>query len=380
MPSSIFARLVEKLPSLGGEIFPFHLGDTHLDPPPEACLHRIAWDDRGPSLYRYAPPSGDPVLLAAIVAKLSRKNGMQVSTSHVQVTAGATHAFACATRALLDEGDEVLILSPFWPLARGIVLSVGARPVEVPFSTELYSNPSVDPRALIRPFITDRTAAIYLINPNNPDGKVLGQAELAAVADLARHHGLWVLSDEVYEDFIFDGRSHLSIATLPGMDERTITVFSFSKSYAQAGLRVGYLVGPESAIAAIRKLANHSIYNVPRAMQRSALAALVHGEKFLASARDEYVRARDLAVAKLGIPCRVPEAGTYLFVDLAGALRGSEQVIDLLERLAAEGILLAPGEAFGAAHATWARLCYTAVPREKLGVGLEKMGKLLAKG
>jgi aspartate/methionine/tyrosine aminotransferase len=379
MPASIFARLMERLSRYKGEVYPFHLGDTHLNPPDPALLEAIDWRSvatRG--LYTYSAPAGDSELVDAVVAKLAAKNGLEVKPSNVQITAGATHGFSCAARAVLDAGDEVLVLAPYWPLIRGHIISVGARPVEVPLSTVLYRDPDADVRAILDEFVTPKTSALYLINPNNPDGKVFTRAQLEAIADVARRHDLWVLADEVYEEFAFDGRTHVSIATLEGMAARTVTVFSFSKSYAQAGLRVGYVVGPESVVVPIGKLANHSIYSVPRAMQRSALAALHGGETFLAQAREHYRAARDETVRALsGHALQTPEGGSYVFIDLATYLSGAETAVDLLERLAAEGILLAPGSAFGRAFGTWARLCYTAVPMGRLSSGLSKMAALL---
>ncbi len=378
IPSSIFARLVGELARHKGEVYPFHLGDTHLSPPDESRLERICWDEAAVGkLYNYAAPVGDPELLEEVAAKLHAKNRIPAAAGQIQITAGATHAFACATRAILEQHDEVLLLAPYWPLIRGHVLAAGARPVEVPFSSRLLVDPKVDPVSLLEEYVGPRTAAIYLINPNNPDGKVLGERELHAIAAIAHAHGLWVLADEVYEDFTFDGRAHTSIASLPGMAERTLTAFSFSKSYGQAGLRVGYMVGPERAMLPIKKLANHTIYNVPRAMQRAALAALRCGEGFLAKARVEYTGARDVTMAKLTVPHHVPEGGSFVFVDLSRwAVAGS--AMPMLEKLAGEGILLAPGDAFGRDYAAWARLCYTAVSRPRLEAGLDRMAALLA--
>jgi aspartate/methionine/tyrosine aminotransferase len=379
MPSSIFARLMERLAQFKGEVFPFHLGDSHLAPPEPARLEAIDWRTLSPTrLYAYSPPAGDSDLIDAVLEKLRRKNGIAAAPANLQVTAGATHGFSCAARAVLDHGDEVLVLAPFWPLIRGHIVAVGARPVEVPYSSALYADPNADPHALLEPYVTPRTSAVYLINPNNPDGKVFTRRELEAIADVARRHDLWVLADEVYEDFTFDGRPHISMATLEGMAERTITVFSFSKSYAQAGLRVGYCVGPETAILPIRKLANHSIYSVPRAMQRSSLAALQGGAAFLQRTRDEYQGARDEVMRLLeGHVMARPEGGAYVFIDLASYLSGGETAVDVLERLAAEGILLAPGGAFGRAFGSWARLCYTGVTRPRLTAGLTRMVEIL---
>jgi aspartate/methionine/tyrosine aminotransferase len=378
IPSSIFARLVGELARHKGEVYPFHLGDTHLSPPDEARLERIAWDEASAGkLYNYAAPVGDAELIQELARKLQAKNRIPATSAHIQITAGATHAFACATRAILDTHDEVLLLSPYWPLIRGHVLAAGARPVEVPFTSRLYDEPGVDPVSLLEEYVGPRTAAIYLINPNNPDGKVLGERELRAIAAVAHAHDLWVLADEVYEDFTFDGRQHLSIASLPRMAERTLTAFSFSKSYGQAGLRVGYMVGPEKAMVPIKKLANHTIYNVPRAMQRAALAALRCGEEFLARARVEYASARDLTLAKLTVPYHASEGGSFVFLNLSRwAKEGS--AMPVLEKLAGEGILLAPGDAFGRQYAAWARFCYTAVSRPRLEAGLDRMAAVLA--
>jgi aspartate/methionine/tyrosine aminotransferase len=381
MPSSIFVRLMERVSQYRGEIVPFHLGDTHLRPPEPALLDVIDWRGVDASLYAYSSPAGDVQLIQALVRKLHDKNGMRVTPAHIQITAGATHGFSCAARALLDAGDEVLVLAPYWPLIRGHIVAVGARPVEVGITTLLFQDPALDVRRLLEGFVTPRTSALYLINPNNPDGKVLAREHLEAIAEVARRHDLWVLSDEVYEEFTFDGRRHVSIATLDGMAERTITVFSFSKSYAQAGLRVGYLVGPERALTPVRKLANHSIYSVPCAMQRAALAALCQGDGFLREARGAYLAARDETVRRLeGHAFAVPEGGSYVFLDLSRYLEQAETAVDILERLAGEGILLAPGKAFGRAYGNWARLCYTAVSRGRLSDGLERMAAALGRG
>lgn len=376
VPSSIFQRVMKQVAGHRGPVYPFHLGDTHLLPPEEARLASLAWDDQ--KLYPYAVPAGEPNVLEAVCDKLARKNRLDVTPPRIQITAGATHALTCAVRAVLDKGDEVLMLAPYWPIIRGQILAVGARPVEVPFSSRLLADPALDPASILEQYITPRTAAIYFITPNNPDGKVFGRRELDAIAVCAQANGLWVLADEVYEDFTFDGREHVSIASLHDMDERTITAFSFSKSYAMSGLRIGYAVAPERVMVPIRKLANHSIYNVPRAMQRAAVAALSSGDSFLQRARAEYQGARDLTISKLTVPHHVPEGGSFVFMDLSRHCRDGETAIDVLERLASGGVLLAPGDAFGRDYAAWARLCYTAVPLETLEAGLVRMAALLA--
>jgi aspartate/methionine/tyrosine aminotransferase len=382
MPASIFARLMERLAGFRGEVVPFHLGDTYVDPPVAARLENIAWEQAPPQRwYAYGQPAGDPELVDAILGKLATRNHIHASAAGVQITAGATQAFSCLAQALFDRGDEVLLLTPCWPLFRGHCLSVGAVPIEVPFSQHAYADPAADLRARIAPFITPRTVAIYFISPSNPDGFVCSRAHLEAIAELAIRHDLWVLADEVYEDYLYDGRVHTSIASLPGMAERTLSVYSFSKSYALAGLRVGYVTGPEPVLAAVRRLANHGVFNVPRALQRAALNALATGDEWIARTRATYLAARDLTVARLRVPTAVPHGGGYVFVDLSPHLApGETSCVPVLERLAAEGILLAPGGAFGAACACSARLCYTAVPPAALDAGLGRMNDVLSRG
>jgi N-succinyldiaminopimelate aminotransferase len=389
LPLSIFASLYQRLARYQGHVVPFHIGDTHLAPPQGARLAALGFTDlHDPELYAYAPPSGHPRLIERVVEKIRNRNGMPVTPDGVQVTCGATHALSCAVRALLDPGEEILLLAPHWPLIRGIAIAHGVRPVEVPFSHRLLREPGLDPAALIEPYLTPRTGAIYLCTPNNPDGMVFTPEMLATISHVAAKHDLWVLSDEVYEDYVYDG-THRSIGALPGMHERTITVYSFSKSHAMAGLRIGYCVGSRAAIAAVRKMANHSVYNVPQALQRAALAALEGGELFLADARVAYRKARDYAAASVAAPTMVPQGSTYLFLDLnqwsapcpGEAARDCSDAAGcwrVLERLADEGVLLAPGAAFGARYAGWARLCYTSVDFERLGEGIARLNRVLA--
>jgi N-succinyldiaminopimelate aminotransferase len=377
LPLSIFARLYERLARFTGDVIPLQVGDTYLLPAEPARLEAQKWTEiAARELYAYAPPAGWPPLVAAIIAKLARRNRIDVGPGGVQVTCGATHALACSVGAVLDPGDELILLTPHWPLIKGIAQSRSVIPVEVPYTLPLVEDPGLDPVALIEAAVTPRTAAIYVSSPNNPDGIVLDPRMLAAVVEVARRHDLWILSDEVYEEYVYDV-PHVSIASLPGAAARTITVFSFSKSYAQAGLRVGYAVGPEPVIAALRKMANHSVYNVPQAMQRAAHAALVGGDEFLAGARAHYRQARDLAHARLTAPSRLPQGSTYLFVDLR-AHSGGGDCIGVLERIAEAGVLLAPGSAFGARYDGFARLCFTAADPDRLVVGIDRINHVLA--
>ena len=362
VPASIFARLREHLARFPGDVIPFQIGDTHL--PPAVGLDAFDWASLpAADLYTYGTPAGWAPLVDAIVAKVRRKNAIEITGAQVQVTAGATHALACAVQALCNPGDELILLTPHWPLIRGIALGHNVAPIEVAGV------------AAIEAAITPRTAGVYVASPNNPDGAMLSPADVAEIARIAAARDLWIFSDEVYEDHVYDG-AHVSVA--PRAPERTITVFSCSKSYAQAGLRVGYVVGPEPVLAAVRKLANHSVFNVPVAMQRAACAALLGGDSFLANARARYQAARDRARARLVAPAALPPGAAYLWVDFGAWCDGDGgDCMPVLERIAAAGVLCAPGSAFGDACGRHARLCFTGVDEARLDEGIDRINRVL---
>lgn len=380
---AVFAELqarIDRLAARGEELIPLHIGDTHVAPPAEARRALGGFDPDDASLHRYGPTAGLAPLREAIARVLARR-GIDVDpASEVLVGNGGTHALFCAARVVLDPGDEVILAAPYWPLAPGIFSACGALPVEVALSQRLYEDPSLDPAALLAAALGPRTKAVYFISPNNPDGKVLSPAQIGRVAAFAREHDLWVFADEVYADVVFTGAAFApSIAALPGMRERTITLHSLSKSHALAGLRVGFVTAPERVIVAARRVSTHTAFNVAVAMQRAAVAALAD-ESFPTSARDVYRAARDAAVAALaGAPVRffAAEGATYLFLDFGPAIleRGGERALyAILERAVDRGVLLAPGDAFGAAYAgSFARLCYTSVPPERVASGIERL-------
>ena len=363
MPASIFAKLREHLARFPGDFIPLQIGDTHLPPP--TVLEEIAWTDQA-DLYAYGAPAGWAPLVEALVVKARTKNRIEVGEHGVQIACGATHALSCAVQALCDRGEELILLTPHWPLIKGMAIGHGVVPVEVPWTADLEPG-------LVRA-ITPRTSAIYVATPNNPDGAMLGAQDIDIVARLAERHGLWILADEVYEHYGYDA-AHISIATHAAAAARTVTVFSFAKSYAQAGLRVGYALAPDAVAAAIKKLVNHSVYNVPVAMQRAALGALHRGDAFLAAARERYRGARDRARERLITPTAAPPGGAYLWVDFSRW--SGDDCMPVLERLAEQGVLLAPGSAFGDACTRYARLCFTGVDETRLDEGIDRINAVL---
>jgi aspartate/methionine/tyrosine aminotransferase len=374
---AIFIRLQQKLARHGDEAVPLHIGDTWLPPPPpaQAALSPEARD------WRYGAPAGDERLLAALAEKLRTRNHLTwVTPANLQITVGATAALAAAAHAVLDPGDEIICPTPHWPLIRGIVTNACAVPIEVPLSQQLYRDPTCDAAALLEPAIGPRTVALYLTTPNNPDGKQLSRRQLTQLTELARAHDLWVLSDEVYEDLAW-ADEHVSIASLPGMAERTLTVFSLSKSFAIAGHRLGYVVGGEAPMHALRKIANHTVYNVPSLLQRVALALVddAASQQWLVEARQQYLDARRLASEAIAAPHFFPDGGTFLFLDLSAQARDGS-VWSLIERLLDAGVSLAPGEQFGRDFACHARLCFSAAPPARLEAGLARIASVLSAG
>ncbi len=317
--------------------------------------------------FKYTHPQGRPALLEALVEKLQRDNGMQVSTEQLQVVCGGTQGLAAVAQTVLDPGDEVILFSPHWPLIRGIVTSVGGRYLEVPFELA-----AAEPEATLEPLCTERTKAIYLANPNNPDGRVLTAAEAEALYRFAARRGLMIWSDEAYEHSVFDGleRSSLGALDTQSGEGRVLSVFTFSKSFGMAGMRCGYVVGPKPVMDSLKRVCNHQIYNLSDLNQGAALAALVQPPQvyrdFLQQQRQAYEQARDLLLQ--GFPgLEPPQGGAYLFVPFTSA----EESWDQLHRWMEEGLCSAPGEAFGSLHPNYLRLCFTAVPPSVLEQALE---------
>lgn len=369
---SVFAELqtrIDAYRSAGGQLIPLQIGDSYLTPP--AAAHEAAAQDADPggaSLSQYGPVPGVPELRSEIARfRLERGFPCDIGAEHVHVGCGCTHALFCAARAVLDPGDEVLVCCPYWPLIVGVLQTAAAVPVEVPCGS--------DWEAMLESVRTDRTRAVYIVTPNNPDGRVLSQGDLAQIAAYARRHDLWVFADEVYADFVYEGE-HRSIAGLEGMWERTISSFSLSKSHALAGARIGYVIAPTRVVDATRRMSNHTVYNVPVPMQRAALAAL--GDRaWVDDAREVYRQARDRACAalsELGLDFVEPAGGSFVFVDLSGELE-ERSVRQLLESAIDEGVLLAPGAAFGAAFADHVRICFTGVPVDQVLEGIARFGR-----
>ena len=368
MPGAVYSPFADALRDHPGPVFPLHVGDTWRPPCPGARAEDLRVDEIE-GLHNYADTQGLPPLVDALVEKLRAKNGLACERDQVLVGAGATGVLATAVGSIVDPGDEVLILAPFWPLIRGIVQAFRGQPVEVPFYDRIET--CADALAALEERVGSRTVALYVSSPSNPTGRVIPGDWLEALAEFARRHDLWLLSDEVYEDYVYRGQ-HVGVAPLA--PERTISVFSFSKAYGMAGNRVGYLVAPRELAAQARKIATHTFYGAPTAGQWAALRALEGGGDWVEASRASYREVGEAAAQRLGVP--PPEGATFFFLDVGPRLdeRGLEGFLaDCFE----DGVLLAPGASSGRDYGNWVRLCYTAVPPEEALEAVDRLARRL---
>lgn len=370
MPSTVYSSLAERAAKSGREVFPFHVGDTWMEPA-EGCRMEDLRVRENPGMHRYAPVRGIPPLLDAIVDRTRERTGEQVERSQILLTSGATGGLAAVIGAIVAPGDEVLILAPYWPLIAGIVRTFSGVPVPIPLFADRTPSPA-EVRAALEAAITTRTAAVYLNTPNNPSGRLLPADVLEAIAAFASDHDLWVLADEVYEDFVYEG-TH--VYARPFLPDRTFASYSFSKAYGMAGNRVGYVVGPLNGMVEVSKVGIYSFYSAPTASQLAATVALgPAGDRWIAAARTQYREISRSVAERLGV--EAPAGSTFLFFDVASKLDG-RGLGGFLEDCADRGVLLAPGPSFGP-FPTHVRMCFTAVPPEVTARGVEVLAALLA--
>ena len=368
MPGAVFSPVAGRLREMPGGLCPLHVGDTWMEPFTGGRMQDLSESDH-PGLHRYCETRGVPALIDALVEKVRAKNGLRCERENVLVTAGATGALGAALGAITSPGDEVLILAPFWPLIRGIVSAFRADPVEVPFYDRVAS--ASDAVAAVAERASARTAALYVSSPSNPTGRVLPDAWLAALAEWAEREGIWLISDEVYEDFVYRG-AHVSTARFA--PERTLSVFSFSKAYGMAGNRTGYLVAPAAAVTQALKISTHTFYAAPTSGQIAGLRALRDGAPWIARARESYQAVGHSAAEKLGVA--VPEGSTFLFLDVSAKL-DARGIWGFLEDCIDDGVALAPGPSCGRDYGHWVRLCYTAAPPDQVLAAVDRLAARL---
>ncbi|WP_174802613.1 pyridoxal phosphate-dependent aminotransferase [Martelella limonii] len=339
----------------GQDLIHMELGSPHADTPEpikQATIKALLAGN-----VHYSHFQGIPKLRNALRDKLAAKNGLDYSADEIVVTNGLTHASFATFMALLDPGDEVILLEPYYPQHLGKIELAGARPVfaELDATDRFSINP-----ALIEKKITPRTKMIALVNPCNPTGRVFSRAELQGLADLAIKHDLLVASDEVYEEILFGNARHISIASLPGMRERTISMFAFTKSFAMDGWRLGYLAAPADLIAGILKITTNDVTHVNTFIQEGALAAITGPSEILAALVEEDRVKRDIVVSRLnqmpGITCDWPEGTIYAFPDISALGIPSQTLAETI--LEKTSVVVEAGSFYGPAGEGHLRVCF----------------------
>jgi aspartate aminotransferase len=369
---------------------PFRLdqGDVSFDAPDtvKRAMHRAIDDNHT----HYVQTAGIPKLLDLLAAKLRRVNGIPIgSADEVMVTTGGIHALYIICQALLEPGDEVIVPDPEWPPCMGNIRAARAVPVPCRLHEEVGWRYDLTE---LEAAITTRTRALYINSPHNPTGGVLTRADVEAIASLCRERNLWLISDEAYEDVLFDGAEHVSPASLPDMYERTISLFTFSKSYAMTGLRLGYLAVRDAGLRdRMKKALFYTACNVSSIVQYGGIGALEGSQDGVAAFRDELQLRRDLFYAGIrehaaGVFSGAPPRGAfYAFLRVNPAWRfdaaGAHESLSwaLAEFLVARGrIGCVPGVDFGANGEGYIRFCF-ARDRAELTGALESMRTLFSR-
>jgi aspartate aminotransferase len=307
----------------------------------------------------YAPFAGLPALREAIAADVTARKGFPADPSQVFVTVGGKGVMLYAILGLVDPGDEVLVPDPGYPIYESLARFVGATPVSVPIRMSNEFRLDVDELASL---VTPRTRLLVLNSPANPTGGVLTRGDIEAIAEIAVRHDLWVLADEIYSRILYDGAEHVSIASLPGMAERTVVLDGFSKTFAMTGWRLGYAVVPPSLRDVFGQLILNTVSCAPTFAQLGAVAALTGPQDDVTAMVREFHARRDLVVEGLnaipGVVCRVPLGAFYAFPSVAGTgLSGAELAGRLLHEA---GVCVLPGSGFGPHGEEHIRVSYAA--------------------
>ena len=321
----------------------------------------------------YTSNAGLQELKEEICKYLKRRFSLSYIDKQILVTVGGSEAIDVGLRAMLNPGDEVIIPEPCFVAYLPCVKMAGGVPVRLPL--EEKDGFKLTKKKLLSA-ITDKTKIVILPFPNNPTGAVMTAEELQIIADIIKERDLFVLSDEIYSELTYE-RKHVSIASLPGMAERTVVINGFSKSYAMTGWRIGYAAGPEEIIKQMIKIHQYVIMCAPTTSQYAAVEALQNGDSDIARMRESYDARRRFLVKELndmGIPCSMPQGAFYVFPNISCFGMNSEEFATKL--LNQEGVAVVPGSAFGDSGDGFLRISY-AYSIESLKVALEKIQKFI---
>jgi aspartate aminotransferase len=332
---------IMKLREQGATVYQFEGGEPYMNTPElvKKAMVRALEENKT----RYAPSSGIPELRAAIADKLRTKNNIPAQSNDVIVLNGGMQGLFGAFQSVVNPGDEVLVFSPYWTPIRDLIAHCQGQAILV--STEEARENGFE-KTLAR-YSNERTRAIYYNTPQNPTGVVFTRDEAQAVSRFAQERDLIVLADEAYEDLVYD-EDHFSIASIEGMFERTITVFTLSKSYAMTGWRIGYTAAPEPWMTGLRKTTLYSSNGVSTPTQWAALAAITSNADLLETNRIAYRQRRDLLLTglnELKLTCAIPAGAFYAFPDVSRISRHSREAAQIL--LERAQVATVPGIVFG---------------------------------
>lgn len=357
----------------GEPILHFELGRPDFDTPEyikKACIDSVNAGD-----VFYTSNYGTNELREAIAEKLRTQNGIDYKASEIIVSVGLTEAVFDVLISILNEGDEILVPNPVWMNYLNVPKLLGAVPVTYGLLEE--NDYQIDLEE-IRSKITDKTKAMVIISPNNPTGGVLSRETLEELAKIAVEHDITVISDEVYERLLYDGEKHVSIGSLPGMKERTVTLNGFSKAYSMTGWRLGYAAAPESLIAVLNKIHQHNTTCATAFVQKAGVAALRNENDEVNEMVREYQKRRDYAVNAInqikGISCRCPKGAFYIFINIKKLNKPCAEVAEYL--LQEAKIALVPGDVFGTEGEGYLRMSF-ANSYENIVEGCERMKKAI---
>ena len=359
----------------GADMVRLHIGDSYLQPVYPLPIEP-GFIGKYSSFHRYCDTFGVEELKEVLVEKVINDNCLEINTSSILVTAGATNALSAAVNVLLNPGEDILMLTPCWPIFPGILHSAGINIIDTPFYTRLYGDPDLNIAAYLSNFLTPETAAVYLNSPNNPSGKVLTRGQLEQIATFCKQNKLWIISDEAYDGLIFDGLQHHSIGSFPGLFSQTISVFTFSKIFMFAGLRLGYAVAEQGVISHLNKIMVHQIYSPPALTQQMMISAVITRHQWMHQVCAAYQQMRDDFLSQLDLPVTRPQATYFIFFSLEPYLRGRsyEQLIDDFLN---HGVSVAPGLDFGQDYSKYIRLCFTGESPAQVTKGIERLKAVL---
>jgi aspartate aminotransferase len=377
IPTSVTLAVNDKanaLKAAGEDVIALAGGDPDFATPEHITAAAFTAIENGATHYP-GPMKGIVPLLEAIAAKMERENNVSLNPkTDVVVTPGGKWALNLALQAIVDPGDEVIYLEPVWVSYPPMIMLAGGKPVPVSLPSEDNFRITAD---RLREKVSDKTKAIMVNSPNNPTGRVLTQEEVDAIVEVATESDLYVITDEMYEQLIFDDLPHIALAGQPGMAERTITTNGLSKAYAMTGWRLGWIAGPTPILKLAARLNSQTVSAAANFTMHAAVAALNGPQDCVAEMRESYKARRDFMVPALneidGVSCRSIEGAFYLFPSFPNSDKNSLELADAL--LDKAGIAATPGVAFGSSGEGHVRFSIATAPSE-LERAVERLAKI----